>query len=66
MTATDSDRNQVLTVEVSPEMQGMRLDKFLGDHPDLELSRTRAQKLISDGLVLVGGQVVSGRRKHSS
>ncbi len=44
-------------------MKGERLDKFLGGHPDLELSRTRAQKLIADGLVLVAGQSVAGKQK---
>lgn len=63
MTATDPDRNEKLTVEVPQEMRGVRLDKFLGGHPDLELSRTRVQKLIADGLVLVEGQIMAGKQK---
>jgi 23S rRNA pseudouridine1911/1915/1917 synthase len=63
MTATDPDRNEKLTVEVPQEMRGVRLDKFLGAHPDLELSRTKVVKLISEGLVLVAGLVVAGKQK---
>jgi len=63
MTATERERYEELTVEVPPEMKGVRLDKFLGAHPDLEFSRTRAQKLIAEGLVLVDGRVVAGKHK---
>lgn len=35
-----------------------RLDKYLGDLEDIELSRSKAQKLISRGLIRVDGQKV--------
>jgi 23S rRNA pseudouridine1911/1915/1917 synthase len=38
---------------------GARLDKYLGDLPDMGISRTRLQKLIADGLITVDGQAVA-------
>ncbi len=47
-----------LTHVVPPSVQSARLDKYLGDHVKIELSRSRAQKLISKGLILVDGRKV--------
>lgn len=63
MTAPEPEEYEEFTVEVPPEMTGVRLDKFLGSHPDLELSRSRAQKLISDGLVRVDQRPEPGKHR---
>ena len=63
MTAPEPEEYEEFTVEVPPEMTGVRLDKFLGSHPDLELSRSKAQKLIVDGLVLVDQKAEAGKHK---
>ncbi|UCD08563.1 MAG: RluA family pseudouridine synthase [Dehalococcoidales bacterium] len=48
--------------EMISEEQGVRLDKFVSEHcPDL--SRTRAQKLISDGYVRINGDVARAGHK---
>jgi 23S rRNA pseudouridine1911/1915/1917 synthase len=48
-----------LTVPKSVGKQ--RLDKYLGAREDLDLTRSRAQKLIADGLVLVDGEIYPGK-----
>jgi 23S rRNA pseudouridine1911/1915/1917 synthase len=51
-----------IDIEVEAGVEGQRIDSYLGKHRDLNLTRTRAQKLIEAGLVLLNGEVVS--RKH--
>ena len=48
----------------SADKSGIRLDKFAGDRCP-ELSRTLAQKLISDGYITVNGQVAKASLKLS-
>ncbi len=36
-----------------------RIDRYLGSHPDVRLSRTRIQKLITDGLVTVDDETTT-------
>jgi 23S rRNA pseudouridine1911/1915/1917 synthase len=54
--ANEMTRKQLVVPET---VTAARLDKYLGDLPDMGISRTRLQKLISDGLVTVDGQVVA-------
>ena len=65
MTASDKNGTGISSVRikvhdalVTPE----RLDRFLADCPDLDLTRSRIQKLVTDGLVLVDGKTTS--KKH--
>jgi len=44
-----------VTIKVAPEVEGTRLDSFLSTVPDVG-SRTRAQRLIAEGMVLVDGE----------
>ncbi|UCD63799.1 MAG: RluA family pseudouridine synthase [Candidatus Zixiibacteriota bacterium] len=46
-------------VEAEHGTQPQRIDSYLGKHPRLKITRTRAQKLIEQGLVLLNGQPVS-------
>ena len=50
-------------MEVKVEVSGIRLDKFLRD--ELDLSRSKIQKLIEEEKVLVNGNVVSSSYKVS-
>jgi 23S rRNA pseudouridine1911/1915/1917 synthase len=49
---------KILTVEVTEEHAGQRLDKFLAEEFAADYSRAFIQKLIADGKVLVGGNAV--------
>ncbi|HUV31813.1 MAG TPA: RluA family pseudouridine synthase [Acidobacteriota bacterium] len=52
-----------LRIVVPGELGPQRLDRYLAEHPDLALSRTRIQKLIVDGGVSVNGQAVDKKHK---
>jgi phosphatidylserine decarboxylase len=54
--AADGDRYEFT---VTAEHHGERVDRFLSDHPELDLTRSKIQKLITDRLVLVDGQDVT-------
>ncbi len=65
MTERDDElTGEIITHRVPNDIGAARLDKYLGDHADIGLSRSRAQKLIFLGLVLVDGQKVLS--KHQS
>lgn len=51
-----------LEIEVPEGISSERIDRYLALHPEVNLSRTRVQKLIYDGLVLVNDETVS--KKH--
>ncbi len=58
MTISPTDPVQIeILVETGVERQ--RIDSYLGKHPDAGLTRSRVQKLIDDGLVLLNGEKVS-------
>ncbi|PKK84124.1 MAG: RNA pseudouridine synthase [candidate division Zixibacteria bacterium HGW-Zixibacteria-1] len=40
-----------------------RLDKFLGQNPELEMTRSKVQKLIEDGLIMVDGRPAQHNHK---
>lgn len=46
-------------IRVEPAAEPQRLDAYLGHHPQLHLTRNKAQKLIESGLVLVNGRTVT-------
>ncbi|MEZ5360289.1 MAG: RluA family pseudouridine synthase [Candidatus Zixiibacteriota bacterium] len=48
---------------VEPLDEPLRLDKYLADDPDLELSRAFIQAMITEGQVLVNGKAVSKNTK---
>jgi len=41
---------------VPEEAGGLRLDRFLAEHPSIQMTRSRVQRLIEDGLVIVEGR----------
>lgn len=49
--------------EVAPEDKGKRLDKFLVENMPGEFSRVFLQKLISDGSILVNGNIAKANHK---
>lgn len=55
----------ILTITVSPEDAGSRLDAFIGCNTD-ELSRSYAVRLIERGLVTVNGKPVSSKKASVS
>jgi len=59
----DPYNNQSRTVEITtpPGVKPERLDRYLSNHPDLDLSRTRIQKLVDEGLILVDGESVPSK-----
>lgn len=59
-----SDREPThLEITVTDEHSGLRLDAFLGNHPEIKLTRSRAQQLIENGLVLVDQKAVAKKYK---
>lgn len=46
------DKHITITVELDSDI---RLDRYLSEHTELDLSRTKIQKLIEQGLVLING-----------
>lgn len=61
--ADDSGHWQKITHLVPVGIEPARLDKYLGNHPNLELSRSKAQKLIFQGKILVDGKKVVAKHK---
>lgn len=58
-------RNQAEVYELRAEIEGEpeRLDRYLGNHPDLPASRTKVQQLAVDGCVMVSGETVKPNHK---
>ncbi len=59
MSAAESSETKTVTLTVPSSMKSRRLDTFLASQPSLSLTRTKAQKLIAEGLVLVDGKAVA-------
>lgn len=51
-----NQKTQFIEIEVNPEQAGSRLDKFLGNLPDIQ-TRSRAAHLIDQGIVKLNGRV---------
>jgi len=54
----DEFTGETVTHRVPADIGSERLDKYIGGRPDIGLSRSRAQKLIFKGLILVDGRKV--------
>jgi 23S rRNA pseudouridine1911/1915/1917 synthase len=55
MATAGHNRVVSLRIKVPVDIKPERLDRFLASHPKVDLTRSRLQKLIADGLVLVEG-----------
>jgi 23S rRNA pseudouridine1911/1915/1917 synthase len=66
MTATSPIEPARVDILVESGDEGQRLDSYLGKHPRLTLTRTRAQRLIDGGLVLLNGEKVSKKQQVKS
>ncbi len=52
---------QQIEITVEPGVDRQRIDSYLGGHAGIKLSRSRAQKLIDDGHILLNGEGVSNK-----
>jgi 23S rRNA pseudouridine1911/1915/1917 synthase len=52
-----------VTLTVAPDAEKNRIDKYLSELKQLDLSRSRIQTLIADGLILVDGHAVKANYK---
>ncbi|MCX6835173.1 MAG: RluA family pseudouridine synthase [candidate division Zixibacteria bacterium] len=52
----DELAGETTTHDVPPGIGAERLDKYIGNNPEIGLSRSRAQKLIFQGMILVNGE----------
>ncbi len=55
--------DEIIEIVVEEIISPLRLDSYLGKNDELDITRTKAEKLIAEGLVLVNGQVVSKKYK---
>ncbi len=56
-------KNEIVEVTVQEEFSKLRLDKFLSEVSELNLSRSRVQKLILDELILINDKVANKKHK---
>ncbi len=61
MVDSEGNRTELVRISVPVGVTPQRLDRYLGSHPDLRLSRTKVQKLIVEGHVLVNGRTVESK-----
>jgi 23S rRNA pseudouridine1911/1915/1917 synthase len=59
MVSDDGNRHTVIRLEIPLSAAKDRLDRFIARNPDLKLTRSRVQKLISEGLVTVDGNAAT-------
>ena len=55
--------DEIIEIVVEEIISPLRLDSYLGKNDELDITRTKAEKLIAEGLVLVNVQVVSKKYK---
>lgn len=65
MTLPEQYSPRQLTLEVPEDIEAVRVDRFLVDHPKVDLTRTQIQKLIVDEKCLVDGRAVAKNLKLS-
>ena len=58
-----NNSNQTICHTVPDEIESVRLDKYIGGHPELEISRSKAQKLIFQGAITVDGNKVVAKHR---
>ncbi|MDZ4723695.1 MAG: RluA family pseudouridine synthase [candidate division Zixibacteria bacterium] len=63
MTEPTAENGEWKKIVVEPLEAPIRLDKYLGQREDLELSRTKAMSLINDGNLLVNGKPAIGKQQ---
>ncbi len=63
MSGMQPEKVDVVELDTPEDMSSERIDRYLGSHPNIKISRTRIQKLISDGRVLVNGEAVNTKFK---
>ncbi|MCP4705224.1 MAG: RluA family pseudouridine synthase [candidate division Zixibacteria bacterium] len=58
------NKNNYNTIEflIPPEAKGGRIDKYIGNSKEIDLTRNKAQKILDDGLVTVDG--IKAKRKQ--
>jgi len=56
LVADNNQSDRIIDLEIPSGISKERLDRYIGRLPDLGISRTRLQKLIESGLVLVDGK----------
>ena len=66
MAATSPEEPKRVRITVEAGVSRQRIDSYLGGHPDAKLTRSRAQKLIEDGYVLLNGEKVSKKSQVES
>ncbi|MEW5925251.1 MAG: RluA family pseudouridine synthase [Candidatus Zixiibacteriota bacterium] len=54
---------KIIEIIIPDDVPKERLDKYLGQNPDLEITRSRVQRLIEDGLILVDGKPAQHNHK---
>jgi len=58
MFANDNKESVTLQIKAPVTMKPERLDRYLASHPEIDITRTRIQKLIDKKLILVEGDAV--------
>lgn len=56
-----SDSYQNVSIIIPDDIETIRLDKYIGQNPELKLSRSRLTKLIDNNLVTIDGHPVKGK-----
>ena len=53
---------EIVEFLVPPDARGVRLDKFIGNTKEIDLTRSRGQKLIDSGLVTIDEKAAEGKQ----
>lgn len=53
---------EIIEYQVPPEAKGERLDKYIGNCDEIDLTRSRAQKLFDNGLIIID-EKTAGRKQ---
>ena len=61
-----SDNTVAITITVPQETAPIRIDRFLASSPEIDITRTRIQKLIVEGLITVNGKTISKKYEVKS
>ncbi len=61
-----SDNTAIITITVPQDIFPIRIDRFLASSSEIDITRTRIQKLIAEGLITVNGSMVSKKYEVKS